>query len=614
MNLKTGFREAFPANSCYQTLTWAFCILFGVAMIANVQVAADGTWYWYAVLLHGGKRLYADMHLALQPLMVLETDSCLTLLGKSWLAMKVPAVLHVVLYSFILWCIARYSDLRDREKAILLGCGFFLGISFVGYRFDDYHVIGDSLKAGSLLVLLMLSRKDRRQSFGHVAGLAAILGVLSGLTLMTRLPDGAALILGVAISILFLAPLQRLLSLLLYLLAATLTVLFILHLTGDTLHTYAMSTIFQAAGSKGGAGHVLVYPLELPRDLYHWLKYPWAEALTSYTFGAAAIWTFLLRPSAGTGTGGEFTVRSRLVKVAVGVVLLLLPLHPIYRLFMQDDIIAALAVIGDIVLFGVALLVILRFLLSIFMPERVKDWDPREILLLIPLGQMLASAMGSAGEHKGIYAPLGMMILLLPIASPIRIKRETAKSMLLAVLLLTAFSAAIYKIRTPYSWHSYLSPPMFVDRHWYRHPVYGPMIIDSQLLQFIEPVCREIAADGSQEELLSLPYGYANYFCDIPPWQDYVTTFYDTSTRETIFGLMNKLRQSPPKWILYQRQLDNMAVHEKIFQHGQPLPHRFLDQLIEEKLASGEWQAVYTSDYGNTPKMDNHWTLIRTRP
>jgi hypothetical protein len=608
MNLRTRFRDAFGASSLYQTLALAFCILFGLAMIANVQTSGDESWFWYATLFHGGKLLYADMHLALQPLIVLETDAFMVLFGQSWLATKVPAVLHVFLYGFILWRVTRYSNLKDREKAIVLACGFFLCTAFPAYRFDDYHVVADSLIAGSLLVLLELSQKTAQQSFRRVAGLMAALGILSGLTIMTRLPDGAALILGVAISILFLAPLQELLSLLLYLVATALTVLFILHLTGDTLHTYAMCSIFQAVGSKGGTGHVLTYPLALPKDIYRWLRYSWVEALVGYTFGVAAAWTFLLRPSASTNT------RNRLIKQLIGVALVLLPLRPIYHLFMTADIIAALATIGVMVLYGTVFLAILRFLRWKFMPAQGTDWDPREILLIIPFGQLLSSAMGSAGQHSGIYAPLGMMILLLTIASPIRIKRETTRSMLLAVLTLTTFSAVVYRIRTPFVWHSYVSRPMFVDRHWYNHPVYGPMIIDSQLLNFIQPICKDIEAGGSEGELLSTPYVYANYFCVIPPWQDYATTFYDTSTQETIFGLMDKLKQSPPKWILYQRQLENMRVHEETFHHGQPLPHRFLDQLIEQKLADGEWQAVYTSDYGNQPKLDNHWILIRTRP
>jgi hypothetical protein len=607
MNLRTRLRDAFSAESCWQTLTWAFCILFGLAMIANVQVADDGSWFWYAVLFHQGKLLYADLHLTLQPLIVLETNFFLVLLGKSWLAMKAPAVLHVLFYSFTLWLLARYSNLKDHERAIVLACAFFLCISFTAYRFDDYHVLADSLMTSSLVVLLMLSEKGVPQSLGRVAGLTALVGVLSGLTIMTRLPDGAALILGVAICVLFLAPVQKLLSLLVFLLSTALTVLFVLHLTGDSLHTYAMCSIFQAAGSKGGTSHILAYPLALPRDIYHWLKYPWSDALIGYTFGVGAVWAFLLRPAAATDR------RERLIKAAIGLVLVLLPLHRMYRLFVEGDIIASLSTVGVLVLYIAVFLVIVRFVLRTFAPERVKDWDPREVLLIIPFGHLLASSMGSAGEHTGIYAPIGMMILLLAIASPVRVKRETTKSILLTALLLTACGAAINRARVPYMWHSYVSLPLFVDRRWYHHPVYGPMIIDSQVLGFIQPICQKIDEGGSENELLSTPYTYANYFCNIPPWQNYATTFFDTSTPETIFGLMDKLKQSPPKWILYQRQLDNLRLHENVFHKGQPIPHRFLDNLIEEKINDGEWQVVYTSDFGNRPKMSNEWILIRTR-
>jgi hypothetical protein len=76
---------------------------------------------------------------------------------------------------------------------------------------------------------------------------------------------------------------------------------------------------------------------------------------------------------------------------------------------------------------------------------------------------------------------------------------------------------------------------------------------------------------------------------------------------------MDELKTSPPKWILYQRQLYTLGLHETIFNRGQPLAHRQLDEFIEQKLADGSWQAVYTSDFGNRPPWDNHWILIRTR-
>jgi hypothetical protein len=182
--------------------------------------------------------------------------------------------------------------------------------------------------------------------------------------------------------------------------------------------------------------------------------------------------------------------------------------------------------------------------------------------------------------------------------------------MMLATMLMV--SAMYYKVMMPYSWHSYREPPMFTARQWYRHPDYGPMIIDRELLGFIEPVCRDVNAE-KPTDLLSLPFPYANYFCSIPPWHGYVQTFFDTSSKETIEGVMEELQSAPPKWVLYQRQMTNMAIHEKVFNQGRPLQHRYLDQMILQKVADGEWKVDYSSDYESRPDWDNTWTLMQTR-
>jgi len=59
--------------------------------------------------------------------------------------------------------------------------------------------------------------------------------------------------------------------------------------------------------------------------------------------------------------------------------------------------------------------------------------------------------------------------------------------------------------------------------------------------------------------------------------------------------------------------LTNLRVHELAYNHGQPLPHRYLDQMIEDKLAQGAWQSVYTSTFENRPDFSNEWILIKTR-
>ncbi len=90
-------------------------------------------------------------------------------------------------------------------------------------------------------------------------------------------------------------------------------------------------------------------------------------------------------------------------------------------------------------------------------------------------------------------------------------------------------------------------------------------------------------------------------------------TFFDTTSKETIQELMKELQASPPQWIFYQRQMATLRLHELIYNHGEPLEQRHLDELIERKLADRSWQAVYMSDYGNSAMWDNEWILIRTR-
>src|SRR5580658_3982895 len=149
-------QSAFGWATILQNLMFIFCVLFGVAMIANTQTAADGGWFWYATFLRSGKHLYSDMHLALQPLYVLENVSVMTLLGKGWLASKVPAVLHLVAYCLALLLLVRHSNLSDGKRGIVVGCAFFLSIYFEAYRFDDYHVVTDCFQLYSLVALLVL--------------------------------------------------------------------------------------------------------------------------------------------------------------------------------------------------------------------------------------------------------------------------------------------------------------------------------------------------------------------------------------------------------------------------------------------------------------------------
>jgi hypothetical protein len=594
------------SSTRYQNWAFLFCITFGLAVIANVQLANDSVWLWYAIFARSGRHIYSDMHLVLQPLFVLETEWLLALFGRGWIAIKIPAILHLVAYCFGLRLLLRYSTLPDRQKALLMASAFSVSICTGLYRLDDYHFLNDCFTLASLVGLLMLRQfaSNARRSFGLVAAL----GILSGLSFTNRVNDGGALFVGVAISIFCFLPFRRLVSLLLFTCTTAITILGIVHLTGDTFRVYATTSIFRAAGSKGGAGSILTYPFLLPWNTRHWLSRPINFELILYPFIIGAIWQFLLRP---LGTRRQPV---DLLKAAIGVALILGSALYMRKYLLDDFFMISFTTLTVFALYFLGCQSFLRFLRWEIPPGHHHHWNRLEILFLIPLGQLISMATSSGGFHYGNYSTTATLMILLPIVFPEKIRSNSIQTILTVVVAYLLCFGVAYKVKIPYSWHSYRAAPMFVGRQWYRHPVYGPMIIETKLLNFIEPICKETGTSTPGGELLSMPNPYANYFCDIPPWHEYVQTFFDTSSKETIETLMHELQKAPPQWILYERQLDSLAVHEEILNKGQPLPHRYLDQLIMQKIDSADWQTVYTSSYGDRLGNSETWYLLRTGP
>ena len=134
-------RNAFYGRG-YQSLAILFCVLFGLAMIVNTQMSGEAWWFWYATLFHNGAKLYADLHLALQPLLVLETDAWMQSFGIKCLVTEIPSVLHVLVFCLGIFLMLRESDWPDWQKAIVLASAFFIWVAGPSYRFDDYHVTG----------------------------------------------------------------------------------------------------------------------------------------------------------------------------------------------------------------------------------------------------------------------------------------------------------------------------------------------------------------------------------------------------------------------------------------------------------------------------------------
>ena len=585
----------------YQFAAIIVCVLMGTAMIVNNEMGGEAMWFWYATTFHHGARLYRDLHVALQPLFVLFTEGWMAAFGNRLLVTQMPPLLEIGVMCAGLLLLLRESDWPDWQKGIFLLGTFCFIVCGHSYRFDDYHVLAENLIIYALLLLLRLAKTSARRK---LAVLVASLGLLTGLTITTRLTDGMALLGSATICLLFLLRQHRLKCVALFLAIAAITVIVVVKLTGDTMSAYLSNTVFLAAASKGGTGSIFTAPFRVLANtgplMYRVGKRPLAGMIV--IFGAGPLIARYWKPDA------RYVFRTQ---VAVAALLLLIA-GTEQRLLLQGVVISTV----------VLTLIPLPYLLTVFVLARcaVPSWrdsrfDQREILVILVLAEWASYSAGAAAEPlTNYYAPLALLLLLVPILQPsFQLPAWVSASFVTLMALLTA-STLSEKFITPYSWQNYVTAPMFHKRVFYKHPVFGPMYIDRELLKFSAMVCSDIGATSGaiHPELLSLPYPFPNYFCDTPPWHDYVQTFFDTSRRSTIEELIHELNVAPPEWIVYQRQMNILRGAETLYNHGQPLAQRDLDTLIEQKLGKGEWTLVDKSEYlGNDE--GNGWFIIRTR-
>jgi hypothetical protein len=548
-------RDAFSGR-VYQSLAILFCVLFGAAMIVNTQMSGEAWWFWYANLHHAGSKLYADLHLALQPLYVLETDAWIKLFGIKCLVTEIPSVIHVVIFCLGIFLILRESDWPDWQKAIILTSAFLICVECVVYRFDDYHILADTLIYYSLALLLILARTDAaRRQFALTAGL----GFLSGLALTTRLNDGAALLVATGACLLILARRRKLFLASLFVAVAIVTVIMVVKLTGDSIADYVSNSMVKAASAKGGSGSIFSAPFHLFFMAFHGVRghrwiFPWLVAIVA----AGAVVQYYWK--------NKFKY---VVVLQLGMAAVALAISSPYHKQELLSVVSFVSLISILVTYLLVPIIAARFSVS-RMREGKPAVDSRLILLLIPAAELASFSTSNAGTAASFLSPIALLLLLVPVLQPFRRQASWLNPSFLTIMTLMGLCAMTEKIDHPYTWLLFHSSPMFENRQWYQHQVYGPMYIDRDLLRFIEPVCQQIDKSSPRPELLSMPFSYPNYFCGTPPWHGYVQTFYDTSTRSMIEKLIGELQTAPPQWIVYQRQLKVMREQELTYHKGEP--------------------------------------------
>lgn len=592
-----------PAAGSPRALAWPLaaacaCFIFGVIFILNVQLSGDSEWFYYATLYHHGTRLYADLHLVLQPFFILETNAWMQLAGTRCIPYESLSLLHVAALCCGMVLLLRESTWPGWQRALVLCGAFFTIISFDGYRFDDFHIVADNLFLYAMVLLLWLARARSRR---RLYLLTAALGLLCGLAITNRSTDGGLLTLAVLACLLFLARTQKLLTIT-FLAATLLTWLLIVRLTGDTLHDYLTNSVFHAASAKGGSSHVLLGPFTALQDTARRLRHGNKRELL-------AVAALVL---AGYITHRFWKKDARLITFVEVALALLLGFafgpHTLWSALLHGSLIGVLSTVGQPATYGLGLWVLLRAWRS---HRNATPWDPRETLIFVPVATLLAIALSQANGTSNSNVTIAYVFLLTTVLIHPRTAASWRAASFTAIVALIGVTGLVHKSQHPSAWGPFIDAPLFTHRQVYQHPLRGTMYLDRDLLAFELPLCAQInTTPPADRTLLSIPFPYTNYFCGVPPWHNYVQTWYDTVTPATIDTLMAELNTAPPAWVLYQRQPDVLHVHEVEYNHGNPIAHRFLDDLILRKLATGHWQLVQKTHY----LPGDAWYLIRTTP
>lgn len=553
------------------------------------MAAGDGVWFFYAKEFLSNSKVYSDLHLIQQPFFILYNALGLKLFGDTYFAQKIIFIPLVAFHCYLLYLLVIKRSLNTFLSSIIYLAIFFIGIHFEAYRFDDYHFMANTFILFQMLILFDYFISPKKVSLRKISLLAAV----STLCMLTRINDGLIFYILAILSIFFLADVEyKKKQLITFLITTSVVFCALLVVIRETPFAWLESTIFHAMSSKGGASLFLTPFLLIE------------HSASFLFFDHILIWFFLL-----LGVFFYHYYFRRFLSISfIGLSFVIFSLYEIITYFQVDHIdpISDFTAFSIIFLFLFWTLYFLSKLLTVFKKDMEDKVQSKTALIFIPSTiAFISGGMSSGGYHFGLYFPAA--IFLLSITQLDGFIKTDLKVIFYLYLGMLVFYGATFRFNNPYSWHSYYSSNPFLNEREVKFVKgLGFIYVDKKLDAFVSPVCKSIRS--SKETLLSLPFPFANYYCDIPVWHGYVQTFFDTTSNQKIDGLILDLDKKPPSYIFYQQQLDNLRRHEIIFNHGNPLRHRFLDQYIMKKIKNGEWKVLYLSDFG----AGNKWYLIKT--
>ena len=132
--------------------------------------------------------MYSQLGMTAQPIFPLTNILGISIFGNSLIGQKFIFVILLAAYINSLYLLVSLISANGFYKFILFNAIFFSGIHFEAYRFDDYHVLANSFVMYSIFCCYRYLQTNK-------LFYVICFGVLSTLTVLTRVNQGLAVIL-----------------------------------------------------------------------------------------------------------------------------------------------------------------------------------------------------------------------------------------------------------------------------------------------------------------------------------------------------------------------------------------------------------------------------------
>ena len=578
----------------------ASVVIFMSLFINRSLVPQEG---WYSIyarnILEHGLVPYKDFFVIVPPLGLYSWTMIQFIFGDNFIVFHYAALISKIILSY---CLFRTLTLITPIffATIATICALCISISVVYdngvLSYNEYAIIF----ALVIIILLHIMTKeiDKNRSFSCVK--LIILGIVTSLSITTKQTSGIATTI-TAFSLLFFLTYKvtgfkyAIKSLTIALTSFIATTIFVL---SPIIYYGAFAELIQATfGSHAAKGTSITSIFEsVPRVLFQY-NYIWPVVITGCFVIIYSAITIASGSVISINRSKKFSIKAyfiifiTFISVAIFAVLYMQGVF-----FKPDPVLGGAYLLKDqfvtISLYGAVAIALYLSLQVLFTKKLDINKYSLLMVLLILLANALSMAISAAMPNLYYY----VFACVLGVALSANCKFALSKNVLLCGCALTiVFFSICMKLESPAAFHGWKSGNVLSDLRESFIPRLKGLKLPVEEVTMYEDFYTKVQQYTSPNDGI-LAFNNNQVFYDLlerPPFTQFVSLYYDVAPDSQAEFVLQKLRQEPPKAIVFLRFSEaSQSFHEWFFRGGKLSGQRHLSHYIDRLIVSEQYKVV----------------------